>query len=254
MNEELLFHLKIPKNFSVKYAILPGDPGRVPQIAALLDNPQKLAQNREYNSYFGFIGGERVIVTSTGIGGPSAAIAVEELNMLGVDTVVRVGTCGGMQNFIKAGDAVIATSAVRMEGTSLQYAPIEMPAAADFSLTSLLAKSAGELNICCHIGTVQSKDSFYGQHSPQSMPVSYELKNKWDALIKCGVLASEMETAAIFIVSAVRKIRAASILSAIWNQENKSGYSAPSLDTVAVVKATVKALEKQILCDKKSGR
>lgn len=249
MNEELLFHLKIPKSFTAKYAILPGDPGRVPKIAAFLDNPQQLAQNREYNSYFGFIGGEKVVVTSTGIGGPSAAIAVEELNMLGVDTIVRIGTCGGMQDFVKAGDAVIATSAVRMEGTSLQYAPIEMPAAADFTLTCLLAESAKELNAPYHVGTVQSKDSFYGQHSPQSMPVSYELKNKWDALIKCGVLASEMETAAIFTVSAVRKIKAASVLTAIWNQENSDGYSAPSFDTTAAVKIAVNALKKQILCN-----
>lgn len=252
MNEEKLFHLQIPKSSKVKYAILPGDPNRVSKIAAYLDDSHFLVSNREYTSYIGSLCGEKILVTSTGIGGASAAIALEELHMLGVNTIIRVGTCGGMQESVQSGDLVIATAAVRAEGTSKEYAPIDFPATANFNITVALVEAAKNLNERFHTGIVHSKDSFYGQHNPASMPISYELQNKWNAFIKCGVLASEMETAALFTVSAVRKIRAGSILHAIWNQERSksSGDNSQNINTENAVITAVEALKQIITNDK----
>ena len=171
-----LFHIAINKNQGAEYAILPGDPGRVPKIAEFLDDARPLAQNREFTSYCGTLCGKRIIIMSTGIGGPSAAIALEELAKAGVKTAIRIGTCGGIHLDVVPGDLVIPTAAVRMEGTSKEYAPIEFPAAADFEVLSALAKAAEENRFRFHTGIIQSKDSFYGQHSPETMPVEYELK------------------------------------------------------------------------------
>lgn len=252
MNEEKLFHLQIPKSIKVKYAILPGDPNRVSKIAAYLDDSHFLVSNREYTSYIGSLCGEKILVTSTGIGGASAAIALEELHMLGVNTIIRVGTCGGMQESVQSGDLVIATAAVRAEGTSKEYAPIDFPSTANFNITVALVEAAKNLNERFHTGIVHSKDSFYGQHNPASMPISYELQNKWNAFIKCGVLASEMETAALFTVSAVRKIRAGSILHAIWNQERSKslGDNSQNINTENAVITAVEALKQIITNDK----
>jgi len=245
MNEEKLFHIGISRSQGAEYAVLPGDPARVEKIARYLDNAEFLAQNREFTSYAGELCGKRVIVMSTGIGGPSAAIALEELAMSGLKTAVRVGTCGGIQEKVMSGDLVIANAAVRMEGTSKEYMPIEFPAVSDFSVTSALAKSAEMLGYRYHIGVVQSKDSFYGQHSPESMPVSYELENKWNAWKQSGVLASEMETAALFTVGAVRKIKMGCVLHSLWNQERKKlGYKdKDDFDTDMAVKTAVNALK-----------
>ncbi len=221
---EKLYHINLCKEDleGADTAILPGDPGRVPKIAAMLENPRPLTQNREYNSYLGTLEGRRVVVISTGIGGPSASIAVEELSMLGVQTFVRVGTCGGMQLGVQAGDLVVVNAAIRMEGTSREYLPIEFPAVADFEVTAALRDEAQALGYAHHVGVVQCKDSFYGQHDPDSMPVGYELKDKWQAWIKGGALASEMETAALFTVSSVRRLRAGAVMLCIWNQEREA--------------------------------
>lgn len=253
MNEDRLFHLHIPTSIKAEYAILPGDPGRVPLIASQLDEAEFLASNREFTTFIGKLQGESVLVTSTGIGGSSAAIALEELNMLGVNTILRIGTCGGMQENVRSGDIIIATAAVRAEGTSKEYAPIDLPAAANFSVTASLVNAAKIFGARYHTGIIHSKDSFYGQHNPFSMPVAYELENKWKAFIECGVLASEMETAALFTVSAVRKIRAGSILLAIWNQERRksSGDNSSDLNTENVIKITTNALREIIIADKK---
>ncbi len=252
MNEEKLFHLNIPSAVNAKYAVLPGDPGRVSLIASYLDNARFLAKNREFTTYIGELRGENVLVTSTGIGGPSAAIALEELHMLGVNTIIRVGTCGGMQDNIHSGDIIIATAAVRAEGTSEEYAPPEFPAAADFSIVSALVSASKDFGAKFHTGIIHSKDSFYGQHIPSSMPVANELENKWEAFIKCGVLASEMETAALFTVSAVRGIRAGSVLLAIWNQERKkrNGDESENFNTESAAKIAVNALRNIIISDK----
>ena len=194
-----------------------------------------------------------ILVTSTGIGGPSCAICVEELAKIGVDTFIRVGTCGGMQPDVAPGDVVIATGAIRMDGTSREYMPIEFPAVADFHVTSALYEAANKLGYDNHIGVVQAKDSFYGQHAPESMPVSSELLAKWDAWKKGGCLASEMEGATLFIVSAARKLRSGAVFHCVWNQEvAKSGMPKERTeDTSAAIKTTIEALRILIKKDKK---
>ena len=197
------FHLNMVKGDVGRYCILPGDPGRCERIAAYFDEPKQVMFNREYMTYTGTLLGEKVSVVSTGIGGPSASIAMEELIHLGADTFVRVGTCGGMALKVQSDDVVIATGAIRMEGTSKEYAPIEFPAVADLQVTTALVNAAKKLGKPWHAGVVECKDSFYGQHSPETMPVSYELLNKWEAWLKLGTLASEMESAALFTVAEI---------------------------------------------------
>lgn len=207
-----------------EYAILAGDPGRIETIARGLERPRFLGQNREYTSWLGYVHQKPVLVMSHGIGGPSTAIAVEELAQLGVKTVLRVGTSGGMQQQVRAGDAVIVQAAIRQDGTSREYLPIEYPAVADFDVTAALKQAALRLGQPHHVGVVQCKDSFYGQHAPLRMPVSGELLAKWEAWIKGGALASEMETAALFTVASVLRMRAGAVMLCIWNQErDKAG-------------------------------
>ena len=245
MNNEKQYHINLSKENTAKYAILPGDPGRVEKIAKLLDKPKEIAFNREYKTYEGYLDSQKVLVVSTGIGGPSTAICVEELAKIGVDTFIRVGTCGGMQLNVNAGDLVIANGAIRMEGTSREYLPIEFPAVADFEVTSALSKAAKKLEYTHHIGVVQAKDSFYSQHDPDSMGVSDELKSKWKSWIKGGCLASEMESAALYIVSAVRGLRAGSIFHCVWNQE-QAGHGMPqenkNSDTTAAIETAIEAI------------
>lgn len=253
MNKEALeYHIQLSHNNTAKYALLPGDPDRVQLIASFLENPEKIAQNREYTTYQGYLCGEKVLVTSTGIGGPSAAIALEELNNIGVDTVIRIGTCGGMQLDILSGDTVIATGAVRMDGTSKEYVPIEFPAVANFDIVSQLVDSAAMLKYNYHCGIVQSKDSFYGQHSPETMPSCNDLYNKWNAWIKAGVLASEMECSTLFTVASIRKIRAGAVLLAVWNQERaNNNLSNPTVkDTSSAIQIAINALKQIIIKDK----
>lgn len=247
------YHIGLSEEHGAKYAIIPGDPGRVPKIAAFLDDAKQVGYNREYNSYLGYLDGEKVLVTSTGIGGPSCAICVEELAKIGVDTFIRVGTCGGMQPDVAPGDVVIATGAIRMDGTSKEYMPIEFPAVADFHVTSALYEAANKLGYDNHIGVVQAKDSFYGQHAPESMPASAELLAKWDAWKKGGCLASEMEGATLFIVSAARKLRSGAVFHCVWNQEvAKSGMPKERTeDTSAAIKTAIEALRIMIKKDKK---
>ena len=144
-DENLQYHLQIRKGDVGRYVILPGDPKRCEKIAAHFENARFIADNREYITYTGFLDGEKVSVTSTGIGGPSATIALEELVLSGADTFVRVGTCGGIDLDVKGGDVVVATGAVRMEGTSREYAPIEYPAVADFEVASALVEAGKTL-------------------------------------------------------------------------------------------------------------
>lgn len=218
-NKEKLFHIGISPSDGAPLALICGDPGRVCHIAALCEEPSPLASNREYTSYSAKIDGKRIIIMSHGIGGPSTAICVEELYMAGVRTIIRIGTCGGMNKNVRAEDIVIASSAIRAEGTSREYLPVEFPAAADFEVTDALRRAAGTLGLVSHTGIVHCKDSFYGQHSPERMPIADELKNKWRAYIAGGALASEMETAALFCVSSCLGIRAGAVLRSLWNQE-----------------------------------
>lgn len=246
------YHIKLTEEHKAKYAILPGDPGRVEKIAAYLDNARQIMYNREYNTYLGYLDGEKVLVVSTGIGGPSCAICVEELARIGVDTFIRVGTCGGMQPYVALGDIVIATGAVRMDGTSKEYMPMEFPAVADFGVTQAISAAAEKLGYTNHIGVVQAKDSFYGQHEPESMPNSHELLSKWDAWKKGGCLASEMESATLFIVSSARRLRSGAVFHCVWNQEaeNTAMPENRKEDTSAAIKTAIEAVRILIAKDK----
>ena len=242
------YHIGVGTGDVGRYVILPGDPGRCEKIAKHFDNPVKIAQNREYTTYTGYLDGEKVSVVSTGIGGPSASIAVEELIHCGADTFVRVGTSGGMQKDVLGGDLVIATGAIRFEGTTKEYAPIEYPAVPDFDVTTALKEASEELGYRHHLGVVQCKDSFYGQHSPETKPVSYELMNKWNAWLRLGCKASEMESAALFIVASALKVRAGSVFLVMANQERaKEGLENPIVhDTDAAIRTAVEAIRMMI--------
>ncbi len=241
---ERSYHIGFDDSLGAEYAILPGDPGRVEDIAKLLDNPRFLCQNREYTTWIGSLCGRNVIVMSTGMGGPSTAIGVEELYRTGVKTFIRVGTCGGMQPKIIGGDLVIATGTIRQEGTTKEYVPVEFPAVPDFEVTSAIIKASKNNGFTYHAGVVQSKDSFYGQHDPDRMPIGYELNNKWQAWIKAGCLASEMESAALFIVSSVLGARAGAVFTAVWNQERaRLGLSNPECyDSSSAIKTAIDAI------------
>ena len=246
------FHIRCNEGDVGRYCFLPGDPGRCEAIASFFDDPVHVGMNREYNIYTGTLLGEKVSVCSTGIGGPSAAIAMEELHNIGVDTFIRVGTCGGIAMDVLPGDVVVATGAVRFEHTSLEYAPLEFPAVPDFGVAAALQTAGRDLGYNIHMGVVQCKDSFYGQHSPEKSPVSYELLQKWESWKRLGVKASEMESAALFVVAAALGVRCGSCFHVVWNQEReKAGLAQPMTeDTTAAIKVGIEAMKRIIAQDR----
>jgi uridine phosphorylase len=249
---EKQFHLHCVEGDVGRYCLLPGDPGRCAQIASHFDDAKFVVSNREYNIYTGYLLGEKVSVCSTGIGGPSAAIAMEELHNVGADTFIRVGTCGGIALDVKSGEVVIATGAIRYEHTSQEYAPIEFPAVADFEVTTALVTAAKNLGMSYKTGVVQCKDSFYGQHSPGRMPVSYELLEKWEAWKRLGVKASEMESAALFVVAASLGCRCGSCFHVIWNQEREAAGLDQNMteNTSSAIATGVEAIKLLIQADR----
>ena len=224
------FHIRCKEGDVGKYCFLPGDPGRCEAIAGYFDNPVHVAQNREYNIYTGTLLGERVSVCSTGIGGPSAAIAMD----------------------VQPGDVVVATGAVRFEHTSMEYAPIEFPAVSDFGIAAALKAAGEDLGYRTHMGVVQCKDSFYGQHSPEKSPVSYELEQKWQAWKRLGVKASEMESAALFVVAAALGVRCGSCFHVVWNQEREKAGLFQHLieDTAGAIRVGIEAMKRIIAANK----
>ena len=246
------FHIHCKEGDVGRYCFLPGDPGRCEAIANHFDNPVHIGMNREYNIYTGTLLGEKVSVCSTGIGGPSAAIAMEELAAIGADTFIRVGTTGGIALDVIPGDVVVATGSIRFEHTSLEYAPIEFPAVADFDITCALKLASEELGYRTHVGIVQCKDAFYGQHAPEKSPVSYELLQKWESWKRLGVKSSEMESSALFVVAAALGVRCGSCFHVVWNQEReKLGMAMPMTeDTSGAIKVGIEALKKLIVADK----
>lgn len=249
---EKQFHIHCKAGDVGRYVILPGDPGRCEAIAKHFENPVHIGMNREYNIFTGTLLGEKVSVCSTGIGGASASIAMEELANIGADTFIRVGTCGGIDLAVKPGDVVVATGAIRYEHTSWEYAPVEYPAVPDFDLTAALKAAGEEMGCNVHMGVVQCKDSFYGQHSPEASPVSYDLLNRWEAYKRLGVKASEMESAALFVVAAARGVRCGSCFHVVWNQEReKAGMFMPMTeDTSMAIRVGIEAMKRIIAQDK----
>ena len=227
--EGLQYHLQIRPGDVGRYVIMPGDPKRCAKIAKHFDDAKLIADSREYITYTGYLDGEKVSVTSTGIGGPSASIALEELTLCGADTFIRVGTCGGIELDVKGGDIVVATGAIRMEGTSREYAPIEYPAVADLDVTNALVAAAKELGHTYHA-----------------------LLNKWEAWKRMGCKASEMESAALFIAASHLRVRCGSNFLVVGNQErNALGMENPIVhDTEAAITVAVEAIRKLIKADR----
>ena len=246
------YHTHVAAGDIGRYVLLTGDPGRCESIAQYFDDPYFVAYNREFNSYSGTLLGEKVSVISTGIGGASTAICVEELAKCGADTFIRMGTSGGKQDDIIGGDVVIANGAIRAEGTSKEYAPIEYPAVASYEVVNALVKGADITGARYHVGVAQCKDSFFGQHEPELMPIGDELKYKWDAWIKCGALCSEMESSTLFIVGSYLRLRTGAILLVVANQERaRKGLDNPQVHDMDIVyRTTIEALKSLITLDK----
>ena len=246
------FHIPAMTGDVGKYCILPGDPDRCKQIASYLDDPIYLGQKREFQIWNGKLCGETVTVCSTGIGGPSTAIAVEELANCGADTMIRVGTCGGIDLSVKCGDLVIASGAVRQDGTSHEYAPPAFPAVPSHEVLFALLQAAKTQTKNVHVGVVQSKDSFYGQHAPKTKPTAAELLEKWEAWKALGVLASEMEASTLFTVGAYRRLRTGAIFLSVWNQERYlSGLDTDeeeTHDTAPAIRTAIEAI-KILICE-----
>jgi len=205
MKKHMQPHIMCGVGDVAKYVLIPGDPRRVEKIAAFFDKSKKVADYRGFVTYTGAVNGIRISACSTGIGCPSAAIAVEELSRIGAETFIRVGTTGALQNEIKTGDIVIATSAVRADGTSRSYAPIELPAVADFNVTSALVNAAHKLRQKVHFGPVLTSDAFYGDLDNLRL---------WS---KYNVLSVEMESSTLFTLANVKKLKAGSILAVDGN-------------------------------------
>ena len=233
---DLMYHIRMKQGDVGRYVFLPGDPFRTDVIAGFLDDAKLIAHNREIKTWTGFLDGVKVSVTSTGMGCPSTAIALEELIKIGADTFIRIGTAGPVSDLSKdpSWDGAICTAAVRDEGTTVHYIPIEYPAVADRHVVEALAEAAGKKGLKFIEGITQSKDSFYGEVDPDSMPAASRLKERWEAWKRGNVVASEMEAAAIFIISSIRGKRAGAIIN--WKNMD---------DTIQVACDAVRLLIKQ---------
>ena len=218
-NENLVHHLKLKKGDVGRYIIMPGDPKRCVKIAKRFDNAKLIADYREYATYTGYINGVKVSAVSHGIGGPSTAIALEELIKVGADTFLRVGTCGGMNMDVLPGDVVIVNGAVKGGGTMDNYIPKEFPCVPNIDVLEAMIEGGEKIKTRTHVGVVQCKDAFYAQHAPESMAVDKELLYKWDSYIKAGCLASEMESATLFAIGAAKNVRTGAAMLVLHNQE-----------------------------------
>lgn len=207
---EKKYHVGLAKGDVGDYVLLPGDPGRTPIIAKHLDGAREVAFNREYRTFTGMVGGVKVSTMSTGIGGPSVAIGIEELSELGVHTLIRVGTCGAAQPEIKMGDLVIAQGAVRSEGTPNGYVPLEYPAVASLDVVEALVEAAMASGAPYHVGIIRSVDALYSDLVPDSMPLPH-LRDELEMWSKAGVLSNDMESSTLFVVARLRKLRAGTI-------------------------------------------
>lgn len=214
MAETLQYHIKCRNGDIARYVLLPGDPARVKVIASLWDESHKVAENRQYVTYTGKVSGADISTTSTGIGSPSAAIAVEELARCGADTFIRVGTCGGYRKDQKIGDIAIATGAVRWEGTTRQYVPIEYPAVGTPEVFMALVEAAEQLGIDYHVGITKSGDSLYAGMAFGGYQQSW-IKNIEADFVRSNVVSAEMEASTIFTLANLFRLRAGSVCSII---------------------------------------
>jgi uridine phosphorylase len=210
----LQYHVHLKKGDVGRYVLLPGDPGRVPKIASYFDQAQEVAFNREYRTFTGTVDGIKVSCTSTGIGCPSTAIAVEELINVGADTFIRIGTAGSLQKEVGLGDLCISTAAVREDGTSRQYVPLSYPAVADLDVTCALRDASRKLGFKHHVGISHCKDAFFIE-GDCGLPAEDENRAKWKAWYRANVISTAMESAALFVVSSIKRVRAGEIMAII---------------------------------------
>lgn len=215
------YHIALGKGDVGRYALLPGDPGRTPLIAKYFEDAKEMANNREYRTFTGNITGYdgkkiKISTTSTGIGCPSTAICVEELIKIGVDTFIRIGTAGALQKEVGLGDVTITTAAVREEGTTRQYVPLSYPAVADLEVTSALVEAAKKLKVKWHAGISHCKDAFYTEGAEgQALPLAKHTSEMWEAWYRSNVLSTSMESAALFVVSSIKRVKAGEVLAII---------------------------------------
>ena len=204
------YHVGLAKGEVGDYVLVPGDPARTAVIAKFLDGAKEMAFSREYRTFTGSVAGVPVSTMSTGMGGPSVAIGVEELSELGVHTFLRVGTCGAAQPEIKMGDLVIALGSVRSEGTPNGYVPTEYPAVASLDVVNALVDAAEASGVPYHVGIIRSVDALYSDLMPDTMPRPH-LRDELEMWSRAGVLSNDMETSTLFVVARLRKLRAGTI-------------------------------------------
>lgn len=212
MENKKAMHLGVTKEDVGRYAFLPGSPERAEKIAKHFDNAEEIAFNREYRTFIGTLDGEKVSVTSTGIGGPSTAIAIEELYECGVDTMMRIGTCASLSETVSKGDILLPKGAVKMEGTSDHYLPREFPAVPSFEMMNIMYETIKELGYVLHTNVSITKSSFHSQTKPDAQPVSETLNRKWNEYLRGGATTTSMECSVLFSVTQALGIRGASVL------------------------------------------
>lgn len=256
---EVMYHIGFSKEAlqGAKFAVLPGDPGRVEPLAKSLgDNPTYITSHREYTSWLTHIDGQPVLVCSTGMGGPSVAICLEELARIGITGVIRFGTTGTIQENINLGEVIINKAAVRLDGTSHHYAPAAFPAVASFTMVDALAKAAKENNIPAHVGISVSSDTFWPGQERYDSFTGYVPKvfqgtlKEWQAL---GALNYEMETSALFVTAQVLGIKAGAVCGVVAKRTDSEeiapsevydrGFSRQVKVTVGALKQLLKAGE-----------
>ena len=223
----LQYHVKLAPGDVAPYVLLPGDPGWVPVVASMWDEARQVASNREYVTYTGTYKGAPISCTSTGIGCPSTAIAMEELARVGATTFVRIGTCGTFQDRVRNGDMAIFDSAARYDGASRLYAPIEFPAVASHEVVSAAIEAGRELGYPFHVGTTRSSDSFYAMHGRPGSSFNDYWQSSWrehfEDLKRLNIVAAEMEASVIFVLARIWGLRAGGIAVVVDNVLKVSG-------------------------------
>jgi uridine phosphorylase len=225
----LQYHLKLAPGDVAPYVLLPGDPGRVPLVASMWDEAREVASNREYVTFTGTYRGVPISCTSTGIGCPSTAIAMEELARVGATTFVRIGTCGTLQDHVRNGDIAIFDSAARHDGTSRLYAPLEFPAVASHDVVEASIAAGEALGLRCHVGTTRTADTFYAMHGRPGSSFNDYWQSSWrehfEDLRRLNVLAAEMEASVIFVLARIWGLRAGGVAVVLDNVLKVSGES-----------------------------
>ncbi|MBE0687158.1 MAG: nucleoside phosphorylase [Anaerolineaceae bacterium] len=244
---DVQYHIRVKEGDVGKYVLLPGDPGRCESIANYFDNPKFVSFNREHTVYTGYLNGEMVSVVSTGMGCPSTAIAVEELVKIGCHTFIRVGTSGAMQPDMEVGDIAIINAAIRDEGTSRQYLPIEYPAIADLDVINALVQASKKLDYTHYVGVSHTKDSFYSEVEPERMPMASFLKDRWKQWVAGGAICSEMEASIVFILAGIYRKRAGAVTMIIGSDMDTI---ARKHDPDGMIRVAVEALRILITKDK----